>query len=351
MCGPLSAHIVHIVSVEEAPALGYVPTEAMHVPEQRPQAFKFPDGVDRRQEDASALLEGAATANSKSLLDVPSLGDKDTVDVKARLRCLSNNRPDLMEAQDNYKPGCAACTPSAEAMAGCEGMKSLHLAPGVTFDEASEGFTILVDGNARTFPIRDRGPRAAYQHALSALLDQELAPGGAPGEPRDSELSPGSAGAERAAVDRPTGVRATTHAGKDPELAEAESLFATPCSDSIEQLQMAARVCQPEELKLARTAVLICLADLREACIPDIFAHPIDRKLRRKRVELHMIHVQECNVMQQLKPYMHLFELALVRDLLPHKLHPVAQRLLFSSLDMHARASESLYFPTYFGTD
>ncbi|KAL8437489.1 hypothetical protein ACSSS7_000871 [Eimeria intestinalis] len=135
----------------------------------------------------------------------------------------------------------------------------------------------------------------------------------------------------------------------DPSYMQAEDLFfCTPYSVDAEHLCLPDRDCQPQELKLARTTVLICLADMRDSCIPAVFVHPTDRKLRRKRVELHMIHVRDCDVMQQLLPYMHLFELPLVNDMLPHKMHAAAQRLLFSSLDMHARASESLYFPSYF---
>ncbi|KAL8424639.1 hypothetical protein Efla_004262 [Eimeria flavescens] len=137
---------------------------------------------------------------------------------------------------------------------------------------------------------------------------------------------------------------------RDAELSELQSLFETARSGGMEQLCPPHRDCQPEELKLARTAILVCLADLRDSCIPEVFLHPMDRRLRRRRVELHMLHVRDCDVMQQLLPYMHLFELPLVKDLLPHKLHAVAQRLLFSALDMHARASESLHFPTYFAS-
>ncbi|KAL8446816.1 hypothetical protein Emag_004577 [Eimeria magna] len=133
-----------------------------------------------------------------------------------------------------------------------------------------------------------------------------------------------------------------------PQSMQTEDLFCSPCAADVDVLCLPDRDCQPGELKLARTAVLICLADMRDSCIPEVFVHPIDRKLRRRRVEMHMIHVRDCDVMQQLLPYLHLFELPLVKDLLPHKLHAAAQRLLFSSLDMHARASESLYFPSYF---
>ncbi|KAL8274658.1 hypothetical protein Esti_001373 [Eimeria stiedai] len=179
-------------------------------------------------------------------------------------------------------------------------------------------------------------------HAAFRSLDN-------PAEPREEE--------QQVAFAVESGKRRRNEAAADgnaeaeqgaPQCMQTEDLFYSPCSADVEQLCLPDRDCQPGELQLAKTVVLICLADMRDSCIPEVFVHPIDRKLRRRRVEMHMIHVRDCDVMQQLLPYMHLFELPLVKDLLPHKMHAAAQRLLFSSLDMHARASESLYFPSYF---
>lgn len=152
--------------------------------------------------------------------------------------------------------------------------------------------------------------------------------------------------AARAAL---AGIAAGAAAAADSQ-EELESLFknAAPTYENELGLLSACTKPQTKEMQLARTVVLICLADLRDSCIPEVYIHPMDRQLRQRRVEMHMKHVHECAVMQQIKPYMHLFEVSLALDSLPHKLHPVVQRLYFSALDMHARASESLYFPSYF---
>lgn len=207
---------------------------------------------------------------------------------------------------------------------------------------------VHADASPRTVGKRGCGALAGYHVTLEGPADHKQNPRAYGIRAEDPQSYEGSVVRIGSSLAPETGEALQDKKGS--EIAETELLFASPCSDSIEQQSMPTRARQTDELKLARTAVLICLADMRDACIPEVFVHSVDRRLRRKRVELHMIHVQECRVMQHLKPYMHLFELALVRDLLPHKLHPVAQRLLFSSLDMHARAAESLHFPIYFDT-
>ncbi|OEH75047.1 hypothetical protein cyc_00766 [Cyclospora cayetanensis] len=213
----------------------------------------------------------------------------------------------------------AAYSPRAAVIRGPDKTEgSLYFVAPNRAVNASNNCSILHNnGSPRSFlQLKEEVPVGDHR-ASPSLFDDEQQRLWSPGPlafPRRKEalqpLHSDTIGKVGTAADHPIEAGSVEQRGGARKAFAAEALFETLCSDRIEQVSPDFTACQPEEMKLARIAVLICLADLRDICIPMVLVHPIDRKRHRKRVELHMVHVQECGVMQQLKPYMHLFELA-----------------------------------------
>ncbi|CBZ55968.1 unnamed protein product [Neospora caninum Liverpool] len=101
-------------------------------------------------------------------------------------------------------------------------------------------------------------------------------------------------------------------------------------------------------LSLTKNAILICLTDLRDACLALCFSTVAEQEERRRMVQQHIFHVQDACRREMVLPYLHLFECLLLLNQLPHEVEVAAQRILFSALDMHARAAVHTYFPNYF---
>ncbi|KYF49533.1 AP2 domain transcription factor AP2XII-5, partial [Toxoplasma gondii ARI] len=101
-------------------------------------------------------------------------------------------------------------------------------------------------------------------------------------------------------------------------------------------------------LALTKNAISICLTDLRDACLALCFSTVAEQEERRRMVQQHIFHVQDAGRKEMILPYLHLFECLLLLNQLPHEIEVPAQRILFSALDMHARAAVHTYFPNYF---
>lgn len=101
-------------------------------------------------------------------------------------------------------------------------------------------------------------------------------------------------------------------------------------------------------LGLTKNAIVICLTDMRDNCLPMCFASFSERAERRRMIQRHIAHIQDATRRETVLPYLHLFECLLLLNRLPHEVEYSTQRVLFSALDMHARAAVHTYFPGYF---
>ncbi|PHJ25423.1 ap2 domain transcription factor ap2xii-5 [Cystoisospora suis] len=101
-------------------------------------------------------------------------------------------------------------------------------------------------------------------------------------------------------------------------------------------------------LGLTKNAIVICLTDMRDNCLPMCFASFNERAERRRMIQRHIAHIQDATRRETVLPYLHLFECLLLLNRLPHEVEYSTQRILFSALDMHARAAIHTYFPGYF---
>lgn len=269
---------------------------------------------------------------------------------------------------------------------------SLRLVPGMAFDSALECFFFPADdGELLAFSAKNRPVKKAYLMALDALVQQTMqrqqldracaspeqrstasackagrasvaaseedrfaseelkrrgvawsprpAPNAAPPQtgPSLCECIPSSA--ENRAE------RASTPRRSDSGANVSEALLTLPSEMA---LGIGALGVKEGDLELSRTAVMVCLADLRDLCIARLFQSAFDRTQRWKRLEQHLAHVKDCRVLQLLRPYVHVFEVNFAADVLPSQMCPVTQRILFSALDAHARASEASFFQSYF---
>ncbi|CDI87715.1 hypothetical protein, conserved [Eimeria praecox] len=182
---------------------------------------------------------------------------------------------------DSYRH-CAAAAAAAAAAAGDDGRLAEHSVP----SQGDEGLRNLIYGEGGGKGKTVQEEQQKQEKETEKCWDMQQGRADTKAEAAAETAAAETAAAATAAATT-TATAAVTAAATAAATATAidnqeklESLFRATSPTYEDELGPLHACSEPQsqEMKLARTVVLICLRDLRDSCIPEVYVHPMDRQ-------------------------------------------------------------------------